>query len=375
MMMPCTNETVGELIALYEFGALKGRQLEAFLDHLIECQFCYDEVYRLEPFMTRFRRHREAVQGGAVPGNEAALEKVWQQLRARQAQDELIHRLAANIGLKYSLTVRRQLADGAWLKKRLQYGFANVAASDSGEPVGVVVIAGLSKESMVVYGPPIGDVDEAQMVATVHINQWFAEEQRRRAQVRARWRLWKPAFIAAMFIAIAATVIYLRPQWLAPRLGEQPPVVPTATEVTRTTPSPWDDLEIPKPEYAKMDSKLGVEFQRAMEAYTQDNFTGAADRLEALSRENLKDAAQVQFYLGACLLLAGQADKATEPLKRAVGLNGYETRERSHYYLALAYLKMNQPDRAVTHLDAMIALNGKLRVEAEKLKQRITTQR
>jgi hypothetical protein len=51
---------LGQLIALYEFGAVDEDQQRAFLDHLVECEYCYGEVYSLEPIMTTFREHRNA---------------------------------------------------------------------------------------------------------------------------------------------------------------------------------------------------------------------------------------------------------------------------------------------------------------------------
>lgn len=62
MIGKCTNRRLGKLIALYEFGALDESQRSAFLDHLIECEHCYSEVYSLEPVMSEFRSHRDAAK-------------------------------------------------------------------------------------------------------------------------------------------------------------------------------------------------------------------------------------------------------------------------------------------------------------------------
>jgi len=56
--MKCTNEQIGQMIALYEFGALDKRGETAVLNHLVECEYCYSQVYSLEPAMMAFRKHR-----------------------------------------------------------------------------------------------------------------------------------------------------------------------------------------------------------------------------------------------------------------------------------------------------------------------------
>lgn len=85
----CTERKIGRLIGLYEFGALDKEEQRAFLDHLIECEYCYGQVYSLEPVMTAFRNHRSAARSGElhlyseidhhpVPGNVSLVPKpLW----------------------------------------------------------------------------------------------------------------------------------------------------------------------------------------------------------------------------------------------------------------------------------------------------------
>jgi tetratricopeptide (TPR) repeat protein len=58
-MNPCTNKSIGEWIGLYEFGALDDPELNLFKGHIIECEYCFDQVFSLEVFGTAFRTHRE----------------------------------------------------------------------------------------------------------------------------------------------------------------------------------------------------------------------------------------------------------------------------------------------------------------------------
>ncbi|RMG49570.1 MAG: hypothetical protein D6723_13490 [Acidobacteria bacterium] len=56
--MKCTNPHIGRLITRYEFGALDESERAIFLDHLIECVYCHNEVYAMRPFMEVLREHR-----------------------------------------------------------------------------------------------------------------------------------------------------------------------------------------------------------------------------------------------------------------------------------------------------------------------------
>jgi tetratricopeptide (TPR) repeat protein len=50
------------LLALYEFGALEEAERASFLDHLAECDYCYEQVYETQPVATAFQRHRASAQ-------------------------------------------------------------------------------------------------------------------------------------------------------------------------------------------------------------------------------------------------------------------------------------------------------------------------
>jgi hypothetical protein len=64
----CTDRRIGQLIAFYEFGALETREHVIFQDHLIECEYCYDQVYSIELFSTVFRDHRTAQRQAKAKG-------------------------------------------------------------------------------------------------------------------------------------------------------------------------------------------------------------------------------------------------------------------------------------------------------------------
>jgi len=70
-------------MGLYEFGALESSDLHAFLDHLIECEFCYNQVYSLEPVANAFRNHRIAIQRGEIDQDVGAVQEAIYKVRVR----------------------------------------------------------------------------------------------------------------------------------------------------------------------------------------------------------------------------------------------------------------------------------------------------
>jgi hypothetical protein len=58
----CNNPRLGKLIGMYEFGGLEQSDKTAFLGHLVECEYCDDQAYSMEPVAIAFRKHRTAVQ-------------------------------------------------------------------------------------------------------------------------------------------------------------------------------------------------------------------------------------------------------------------------------------------------------------------------
>ncbi len=57
----CTNAKVGKLIALFEFNAADDAELQLIRDHLIECAYCYQQVYSMEPVASILRERTAPV--------------------------------------------------------------------------------------------------------------------------------------------------------------------------------------------------------------------------------------------------------------------------------------------------------------------------
>lgn len=85
-------------------------------------------------------------------------------------------------------------------------------------------------------------------------------------------------------------------------------------------------------------------FGEAMSLYQARDWSGAAAALAVVAREQ-PDRAQVRFYLGVSLLLAGRSQEAMNALERAALLDeGY--REDALRYLALARARRDSPPPA-----------------------------
>lgn len=73
--MICVAPEIGKLIARYELGALDSAEHAAFVGHLVECEFCHNEVYEMEPAAELLRARREAVMSGRALPDEVALRR------------------------------------------------------------------------------------------------------------------------------------------------------------------------------------------------------------------------------------------------------------------------------------------------------------
>lgn len=265
-MEKCTKKSVGQWIALYEFGALNEQERKIFTDHMIECEYCHAQVYSLDPVMTAFRKRRSAARSGEVDRSA--------DLRG---------------------------------------------------------IAPARKSSRAWYSIPAF----AMLLAVIIIGGW------------------------AVYLTMRG------PETVPPTNGDGPTVA-----------SAWEDLEIPKAAYTPPIPGINLRvpsraFQNAMVSYQQNDFPRAIEQLEILSELEPANAAEVDFYLGVSLLLAGRSQEAISPLKQAVQASNGQQRESRHYYLALAYLKRDEPQQATAELDAVVGMGGEYSPAAKALKQQI----
>lgn len=249
---------------MYEFGALEDSRRSIFLDHLVDCEYCHNQVYSMDPLSARFREQRAAAQrdrASTRPGAEA--KSTFQLLRLRLIQQAI--------------------------------------------PIAVVV---------------------------------------------------------ALLVGAGAWVV-----WRS---------MPSSTgQVTDERLARLERIQIPKAMYAPPEKPVQMRepekaFNSAMDAYQNDDFETAIDRLWTVNELQPTNALEVSFYLGVSLMLVGRYPDAIAPLSQVVEAGNGSLREKSRYYLALAYVKTGRIKEAVSEADAVIANGGEYMVPAKQLKETIS---
>ena len=104
-------------------------------------------------------------------------------------------------------------------------------------------------------------------------------------------------------------------------------------------------------------------FRDAMAAYVDQRYTDASDLLEQAARAE-PNAADVNFYLGACRLLVGKPADAIAPLQNVLADEKSLWAQSAHFYLAKAFIQTGDLIRAEEHLKAAAVLSGNLKTEA-----------
>lgn len=259
----CTDPRIGRLIAQYELGLLEGKEREAFLNHLLQCDFCHAELYAMEPIMDLLRAKRES----ALASQKAAS-------RTR--------RLLWHIRLRTALRRRRI----AW------------AAS-------ILIAAG----------------------------------------------------------AVLTLVLWLRPFQGSSELTQVAPPEKTPSSVPKSS--------LSAEEIARLRSaEMKTPFESALSAYEKGDFVRAVELLMPIARLEPENP-EAHFYLGASWLQLNRPQEAIAPLRRAVELSIGVERERSRYYLALAYARAGHRADALRELEAIIAEGSVYRADAERAKREL----
>jgi TolA-binding protein len=99
------------------------------------------------------------------------------------------------------------------------------------------------------------------------------------------------------------------------------------------------------------------EFGTAIDPYRANNYGRAISRLTAL-RNRYPAAAEPPFYLGACRLLAGDAEGALPSLEQAAALSTDERRDEALWYTAVAEERAGRVDAARRTLQELCTRTG-----------------
>lgn len=134
-------------------------------------------------------------------------------------------------------------------------------------------------------------------------------------------------------------------------------------------------LSVHRPATANTEREI---FREAMTAYVKGDYVNSADFLEQAAKVE-PEAEDVQFYLGVCRLLNGNAEGAIQPLRNVTLTNPSTTtqtyvaklQQPSHYYLAKAYLQAMKLDDAERELTIASKMAGPLQKDAAQLLGRL----
>jgi hypothetical protein len=119
------------------------------------------------------------------------------------------------------------------------------------------------------------------------------------------------------------------------------------------------------PEYVP-DSRSPRDFQNAMRLYTRHDFAGAIPELRA-SANATPNFTGTRFYLGICLLLAGDRISGIQELRAVTQAGDTPYLERARFYLAKGLIAEHDIPRAQAQLESLIAQHGGLEKQAGAL--------
>jgi hypothetical protein len=271
MNKKCTNKRVGSWIAMYEFGALEDSRQRAFLDHLVDCEYCHNQIYSMGPISERFREHRAAAQRSRASGSPAS--------EARSAPR-----------------------------------FLSLWHMQQAIPTAAVVCLLVGAGALVVWRAMSSPTNQMTEKPRSSSDERLARLER---------------------IDI-------------PKAAYTPPEKP---------------VQMREPEKV---------FNSAMEAYQHNDFETAIEQLWTVNELQPTNVSEVNFYLGVSLVLVGRNPDAIAPLSQVIEAGDGPLREKSRYYLALAYVKTGRIKEAISEVDAIIANGGEYLVSAKQLREAIS---
>lgn len=105
MTLECTDEEIGRLITFYELDQLGEKDRCRFEEHILECEFCFQELREMRPVVYIMREQKAQILERLAQGGVRLARQTPGALEARRS--ELRSRIFALIGEKF-----RQLAGG-----------------------------------------------------------------------------------------------------------------------------------------------------------------------------------------------------------------------------------------------------------------------
>jgi TolA-binding protein len=195
------------------------------------------------------------------------------------------------------------------------------------------------------------------------------------ASLRRTW-VWAPVFATIVVLFSAgiwwysarsrqpAQHVASSPPKVSPEvpLQAQPPLAaPSLEELARVEPPPYSGAVLRGAE-----DEAHETFHKAMQYYVNGDYARAIPGVRTAVKAS-PQSASLNFYLGACYLLAGENDPAIVSFRHTVSLGDPAYSESAHFYLAKAYLRKKEITPAEDELQKTVQLHGSMEADAAEI--------
>jgi tetratricopeptide (TPR) repeat protein len=144
-----------------------------------------------------------------------------------------------------------------------------------------------------------------------------------------------------------------------------PVASPLIAELARIDPPPFFPIVLRGSE-----SQASERFQDAMREYVRRDYASAIPGLRRVAQMD-PQAANANFYLGACYLLINQTDLAIPAFEKTISLHEPNYAGQAHFYLAKAYIRKHDLRAAESELEKTVRLHSDREEEAMKLEKQL----
>jgi predicted negative regulator of RcsB-dependent stress response len=184
-------------------------------------------------------------------------------------------------------------------------------------------------------------------------------------------RFWIGLYSFTAFIMAVAVGVF---SWLAWQSHQEAGLGRTANAPPQTSgPIPDERYELlaafPAPAYVHALPEPR-EFKKAIERYSQGDYSGAVPGLRAAT-EAQPDFTAARFYLSICLLLTNNRISGIEELRAVTEAGDSPYLERARFYLAKGLIAEHDIKRAQQQLEQAIAQHGDLEKQSKALLSQI----
>ena len=196
----------------------------------------------------------------------------------------------------------------------------------------------------------------------------YAESGSPAVKIKPEDRFWIYIYGFTAFIMLVAMGVF---GWLAWTSRQEPGTGRVAGARVQGPASPIPEerytllAAFRAPEYVP-EAAAPKDFQKAMQSYATQDLAAAIPELRAAAKATPSFIA-ARFYLGICLLLAGDRISGIQELRAVAGAGATPYLERARFYLAKGLIAEHDIPRAQTQLESLIAQHGDLEKQAAVL--------